>query len=78
MSTKVITISMPEEMLRKVDEAAALSYQSRSNFIRMAIVKQFGARDQSDLSRVSEPMLHTDKQLLALYDFDEEYEDAMN
>jgi hypothetical protein len=64
-------------MLRRVDEAAAISYQTRSNFIRMAIVEKFGAKGQFDLSVEQAPDMHTDRQIAQMYDFDEEYRESL-
>jgi metal-responsive CopG/Arc/MetJ family transcriptional regulator len=51
MDSKIISISVPVAMLSQIDEAAAVSYQTRSNFIRMAIVEKFGAKSQYELRR---------------------------
>ncbi len=77
MDSRRVTISMPVNMLRRIDEAAAISYQTRSNFIRMAIVEKFGAKSQYDLVVDYEPDMRTDKQTAKMYDFQEEYEEAM-
>lgn len=77
MDSKVITVSMPAAMLRIVDEAAAASYQTRSNFIRMAIVEKFGARSQYDLCLGRIPDLYSDKQLSKMYDFPEQYDQLL-
>jgi metal-responsive CopG/Arc/MetJ family transcriptional regulator len=77
MDSKVVSISLPLTMLQKVDEAAAISYQTRSNFIRMAIVEKFGAKNQLEFAARTAPDMHTDKQALKMYDFEEEYEDYM-
>ena len=74
MDSKVITISLPAEMLSKIDEAAAAEYQTRSNFIRMAIVQKFGAMSQFELSARKAVDMRTDKQVANMYDFDEEYD----
>ena len=79
LESKVISISVPVMMLKRIDEAAARSYQSRSNFIRMAIVEKFGANSQYELSRPiwAEPDMRTDKQNLKLYDYEEELEEYL-
>lgn len=74
MDSKVITISIPSAMLRIVDEAAAASYQTRSNFIRMAVVEKFGAQSQYELCLGRIPEMHTDKQIGKMYDFPEQYD----
>lgn len=40
MSSKTINISLPEELLRKIDTAAKSEYASRSDFIRDSIVRR--------------------------------------
>ena len=77
MDSKRITISVPAAMLRKIDEAAAISYQTRSNFTRIAIVEKFGAKSQMEFSARTAPDMRSDKQLANMYDFPEEYEDYM-
>ncbi len=75
MDSKIISISVPLNMLRKIDQAAAEAYQTRSNFIRMAIVEKFGARSQYNLSIDNTPDLHSNKQIAAMYeDSQKEYE----
>lgn len=76
MDSKVISISVPINMLKRIDEAAAIAYQTRSNFIRMAIVDKFGAKSQYHLSHdlYTEPDMRTDKQNLGVYDYQDEYE----
>lgn len=80
MDSKVISICMPAAMLRKVDEAAAAEYQTRSNFIRMCIVHKFGAHSQHDTYAFPSkaPDFHTDKQLSKMYDFPEQYDDLFD
>lgn len=77
MDSKRITISVPAAMLRRIDEAAAISYQTRSNFIRLAIVEKFGAKSQIELSARKAPDMRSDKQLSNMYDFPEEYDDYL-
>jgi Arc/MetJ-type ribon-helix-helix transcriptional regulator len=38
--TKTINISLPEELLKKIDEEAKSEYASRSDFIRDTLVKR--------------------------------------
>ena len=40
MSTKIINISLPQEIVKKVDELAKRSFASRSDFIRQALVQK--------------------------------------
>lgn len=40
MSTKTINISLPHDLLEKIDEAAKGEYASRSDFIRESIVRR--------------------------------------
>lgn len=61
-----------------MDEAAAASYQTRSNFIRMALVEHFGAESQYELTARSAPHMQNDKKLFNMYDFKQQYEDYKN
>lgn len=47
MSSKTINISLPEELVEKIDKAAKSEYASRSDFIRESIVWRF-KRSSSD------------------------------
>jgi metal-responsive CopG/Arc/MetJ family transcriptional regulator len=38
MSTQTINISLPEELVEKIDQAAKAEYASRSDYIRQALV----------------------------------------
>lgn len=40
MSSKIINISLPEELLKKIDESAGSEYASRSDFIRETLVRR--------------------------------------
>jgi Arc/MetJ-type ribon-helix-helix transcriptional regulator len=40
MSSKTINISLPEELLRKLDRASSDEFTSRSDFIRDSIVRR--------------------------------------
>ena len=39
MSSKIINISLPEELLKKIDKSARSEYASRSDFIRETLVR---------------------------------------
>jgi hypothetical protein len=78
MDSKVISISVPVNMLRRIDEAAAATYQTRSNFIRMAIVQRFGAKSQFEFSARFGPDMRTDKQLANMYDYPDEYDEYLS
>lgn len=43
MSTRTINISLPKELIRKVDNAAKAEYASRSDYIRQALVGKLKA-----------------------------------
>lgn len=38
MSIQTINISLPKELIKKIDDAAKLEYASRSDYIRQALV----------------------------------------
>jgi metal-responsive CopG/Arc/MetJ family transcriptional regulator len=43
MSTQTINISLPAELVKKVDKAAQLEFASRSDYIRQALVGKLNA-----------------------------------
>ena len=43
MATKIINISLPEELVKKIDKAAMNDYASRSDYIREAVVRKLRA-----------------------------------
>lgn len=45
MSTQIINLSLPEELVRKIDRAAKGQYASRSEFIRQAVVNRLRTQD---------------------------------
>ncbi|HEY5667834.1 MAG TPA: ribbon-helix-helix protein, CopG family [Candidatus Saccharimonadales bacterium] len=45
MSTQIINLSLPEELVRKIDRAAQSQYASRSEFIRQAVVTRLRTQD---------------------------------
>ena len=40
MSTKIVNLSLPEELLKRVDAAAKREYSSRSDYLRLALLNQ--------------------------------------
>jgi Arc/MetJ-type ribon-helix-helix transcriptional regulator len=40
MSTKIINISLPQELVKKVDQLAKRDYTSRSDIIRRALLRE--------------------------------------
>jgi metal-responsive CopG/Arc/MetJ family transcriptional regulator len=38
MATKIINISLPEDLVKEIDKAAKAEYASRSDFIRQSVV----------------------------------------
>ena len=46
MSTQIINLSLPEELVRKIDRAAQGQYASRSEFIRQAVVNRLRSQDE--------------------------------
>jgi metal-responsive CopG/Arc/MetJ family transcriptional regulator len=45
MSTQIINLSLPEELVKKIDRAAKGQYASRSEFIRQAVVGRLRMQD---------------------------------
>lgn len=45
MSTQIVNLSLPEELVKKIDRAAKGQYASRSEFIRQAVVSRLRAQD---------------------------------
>lgn len=45
MSTQIVNISLPEELVKKIDRAAKGQYASRSEFIRQAVVNRLRTQD---------------------------------
>ncbi|HUD06303.1 MAG TPA: ribbon-helix-helix protein, CopG family [Candidatus Saccharimonadales bacterium] len=45
MTTQIINISLPKELVKKIDNAASVDYASRSEFIRQTIVRRLKAQD---------------------------------
>ncbi|MDB5178538.1 MAG: putative transcriptional regulator, CopG family [Patescibacteria group bacterium] len=45
MSTQTINISLPEELVKKIDVAAKAEYASRSDYIRQALVGRLKATE---------------------------------
>jgi Arc/MetJ-type ribon-helix-helix transcriptional regulator len=48
MSTQVINLSLPKELVQRIDQAAKGEYASRSEYIRQAVVSRLKGQD-SDL-----------------------------
>lgn len=49
MSTQTINISLPEDLVKKIDKAASAEFASRSDYIRQALVSKLRAdRSQQD------------------------------
>lgn len=44
MSTKIVNLSLPEELLKKVDAEAKKEYSSRSDFVRKSLVNQLDSQ----------------------------------
>ena len=45
MSAQIINLSLPEELVRKIDRAAKDQYASRSEYIRQAVVSRLRTQD---------------------------------
>lgn len=45
MATKIINISLPEELVKKVDAAAKAEYSSRSDYIRSSLVSRLRSEE---------------------------------
>ncbi len=48
MSTQTINISLPEELVNKIDRAAKKDFASRSDYIRQALVSKLRADNSRD------------------------------
>jgi len=55
MSTQTINISLPKELVKKIDNAAKAEFASRSDFIRQALVGKLKAAES--LERTSDWLL---------------------
>lgn len=51
MNSKTINLSLPEELLKKVDELARKNYASRSDYVRQKLVDAIEADDRLQDSR---------------------------
>ncbi|MEI6716686.1 MAG: ribbon-helix-helix domain-containing protein [Candidatus Saccharibacteria bacterium] len=40
MNKKIVNLSLPEDLLKRVDAAAKKEYSSRSDFVRLALLNQ--------------------------------------
>jgi Arc/MetJ-type ribon-helix-helix transcriptional regulator len=45
MSTQIINLSLPEELVQKIDRAAKAQFANRSEYIRQAVVSRLRAQD---------------------------------
>lgn len=45
MSTQIVNISLPKELVEKIDRAAKDQYGSRSEYIRQAVVSRLRTQD---------------------------------
>lgn len=45
MSTQIVNISLPKELVQKIDRAAKRQYGSRSEYIRQAVVNRLRGQD---------------------------------
>ncbi len=50
MDTKVVSISLPVGLVKKIDEAAKDNFETRSSFIRMSLVMRFREQSLIDVS----------------------------
>lgn len=60
MSTQTINISLPEELVKKIDRAAKEEFASRSDYIRQALVGKLRAdkiRDEADNWQLLESLM---------------------
>jgi metal-responsive CopG/Arc/MetJ family transcriptional regulator len=48
VSTQTINISLPKDLVKKIDEAAKAEFASRSDFIRQALVGKLRAVESRD------------------------------
>lgn len=52
MKSRTLNISLPEELVQKMDEQANKEFSSRSDFIRVAIARQL--RDRQEWGKIFE------------------------
>jgi Arc/MetJ-type ribon-helix-helix transcriptional regulator len=45
MATQIVNISLPEELVKKIDTAAKANYATRSEFIRQTVVNRLRSQD---------------------------------
>ena len=45
MATQIVNISLPEELVKKIDTAAKANYATRSEFIRQTVVSRLHSQD---------------------------------
>ncbi len=45
MATQIINLSLPEDLVKRVDKAAKREYASRSEYMRQALVSRLRAQD---------------------------------
>lgn len=53
MATQTINISLPQELIKRIDNAANANYASRSEFIRQSIVRRLKAQDNDAWERLA-------------------------
>lgn len=53
MSTKIVNLSLPEELLKRVDAAAKREYSSRSDYVRLALLSKLQSKPGNDKSNIS-------------------------
>lgn len=47
MSTQIINLSLPEDLVQKIDKAAKGQYASRSEYIRQSVVNRLRTQDNN-------------------------------
>ncbi len=48
MSTQIINLSLPKDLVKKIDRAASIQYASRSEYIRQAVVGRLRNEQDND------------------------------
>ena len=75
MASKALNITLPEELIKKIDKAAKSEYSSRSDFIRDSIVRKLRALsldewdDPADLYTDTIDLRNTHGQGMSTQDF---------
>ena len=67
MSTKIVNLSLPEELLKRVDAAAKREYSSRSDYLRLALLNQLQEEPKSNNSVSNKELLSSANSIIKQY-----------